>query len=77
MVRGMRFSEQLRQAIRRSGITSYRLAQESGVDESSLSKFMRGGAMTTRSLDAIAEVLRFRLEMQGPRVSVLQKKRRG
>ncbi len=73
----MRFSEQIRQAIRRSGITSYRLSKESGMDEGSLSKFMRGGAMTTRSLDLIAEVLRFRLESQGPRVSVLRKKRKG
>ena len=73
----MRFSDQVRQAIRRSGITEYRLSLEAGVDQSVLSKFMRGDGTSTRTLDAIAEVLRFRLEMQGPRVSVLKKKRKG
>jgi len=72
----MTFSAQIRAAIRRSGITRYRLAQESGVDEASLSRFMSGSGITTTTLDAMAKVLRLSVEMKGPTKAALNKPRR-
>ena len=38
-------------------MSCYFLAQQSGVDEASLSRFVHGSGLSARSLDAIAEVL--------------------
>ena len=72
----MSFSDQIRRAIRRSGLTRYRLAVEADVDQASLSRFLAGAAVTTKTLDAIAQVLRLEATMKGPRKALIQKYRR-
>ena len=72
----MSFSDEIRKAITKSGLTRYRIAAESGVSEATLSRFMSGSSMTTDSLDKIAAVLRLRVEMDGPRQAALKKPRR-
>lgn len=77
IIGGMTFSDQLRRAIDRSGITRYRLAAEADVSEAMLSRFMNGSAgLHTQTIDRIAEVLRLELNMKGPRKAVLGKRRR-
>ncbi len=52
------FSEQLRQAIRDSGLSYYRLARECGVNDGALSRFMRSERdLTARSIDRICSYL--------------------
>jgi transcriptional regulator with XRE-family HTH domain len=51
-------AEQLREAITRSGITLYKLSQESGIDRSQLSRFMRGERdMSLLVTDKLTQVL--------------------
>jgi len=51
-------SEQLKQAIRRSGYTMYRIAQETHIDKSQLSRFMAGKrTLSMQSVDRIGEFL--------------------
>lgn len=69
----MSFSDQIRRAIRRSGLTRYRLAVEAGVEQASLSRFLAGAGVTTKTLDAIAQVLRLEVTMKGPRKALIQK----
>lgn len=70
----MDFSDQLRSAIRDSKLTQYRIAEEAGVHRALLWRFMRGETgLTTTTLDALARVLRLRLDAQGPRASLLRK----
>jgi transcriptional regulator with XRE-family HTH domain len=69
----MSFSDQIRAAIRKSGLSRYRLAREAGVDQASLSRFLAGAGVTTTTLDAIAGVLRLEVTMKGPRKSLLAK----
>lgn len=52
------FSEQLKQAIEDSELSRYRIAQLSGVAQSTMSQFMNGKrAMSLANIDAILEVL--------------------
>jgi transcriptional regulator with XRE-family HTH domain len=54
-------ADQLRQAIDKSGITMYKLSQDSGVDRSQLSRFMRGERdMSLVVSDKICQVLGLR-----------------
>ena len=56
--RAQKLSGQIRQAIDDSGQTRYRIARESGVDESALAKFYNGHrAITTATLDRLGEYL--------------------
>ena len=51
-------SDALRQAIRDSGLTLYRIAKDSGVDYSTLHRFMKGTrAIHMRAADKLAEYL--------------------
>ena len=51
-------SEQLRQAIRDSGLSLYGLGRQSGVNDGALSRFMRGERdLTTRSVDRLCKSL--------------------
>ena len=53
-----KLTDQLRQAIDESGLTRYRIAQETGISESTLSKFylgQRGPSM--EALNALGECL--------------------
>ena len=55
-------SEQLKQAIRDSSYTVYRIGQETGVDKSQLSRFLAGKrTLSMQSVDRIAEFLRLKL----------------
>jgi transcriptional regulator with XRE-family HTH domain len=55
-------SEQLRQAIQQCGKTRYKLAKLSGVDEATLSRYVRGLAgLGTKKVDALCECLNLRL----------------
>lgn len=66
----MTFSDQIRRAVRDSGLSRYRISLESGVDEASLCRFLQGEGITSTTLDALARVLRFRLDVQGPRAAL-------
>ncbi len=57
-------SDQVRQAIDDSGLTRYRIAQESGIDESALAKFYNGQrGFNSDTLDILGEYLRLRIVM--------------
>ena len=71
----MNFSDQIRSAVRRSGITRYRIASEAGVDEASLCRFLQGSGVTTTTLDALAKVLRLSVASKGPSKHLLKKYR--
>ena len=54
-------ADQLRQAIEHSGVTLYKLSQDSGVDRSQLSRFMRGERdMSLLVTDKVCQVLGLR-----------------
>jgi DNA transposition AAA+ family ATPase len=51
-------SDELRQAIERSGVSRYSIWQQTGIDQGSLSKFMDGErGLSIESIDTIAELL--------------------
>lgn len=51
-------SDQIRGAIASSKVTRYRIAQETGIDEATLSRFMSDkGGMTVSTLDKLGEYL--------------------
>lgn len=50
-------SNQIRQAIKASGQTQVQIADGSGVSQRTISDFVRGGNLTSASLDAIADHL--------------------
>jgi transcriptional regulator with XRE-family HTH domain len=51
------FSEQLRRAIRECGRSRYALSCETGIDQSTLSRFMQGGGLSLAVVDKLAEAL--------------------
>jgi transcriptional regulator with XRE-family HTH domain len=51
------FSEQLRRAIRECGRSRYALSCETGVDQSTLSRFMQGGGLSLTVVDKLVEAL--------------------
>ena len=56
-------SEQLREAIGKSDLSAYELAEAAGVDRSVLSRFLNGRrSITLETLDRLADVLKLRLE---------------
>ena len=64
-------SDQVRQAIDDSGLTRYRIAHETGIDESALAKFYNGKrGFNSDTLDVLGEYL-------GLRIVRDQKKKRG
>ena len=69
----MKFSDQIRTAIRRSGLSRYRLAIESGVDEASLTRFLQGTGVTTTTIDALSKVLHLEVSMKGPRKTLIRR----
>ena len=51
-------TDQIRQAIDDSGVSRYRIAQDTGIDESALSKFYNGlRGINTTTLDILGEYL--------------------
>ena len=61
-----RISEALREAIKHADCTRYRISQETGVDESVLSRFMSGGNLTLKNADKVAEFLGLELKPEEP-----------
>ena len=62
----MRLSDQVRSAITTCGLTRYRIAQETGISEATLCRFMSGErGLTMTALDTLAEFLDLRLTMAG------------
>lgn len=57
----MKPSDALREAVKTSGETRYRIAQETGMTESGLSRFVHGGGLNLASLDRLAAYLGLRL----------------
>jgi transcriptional regulator with XRE-family HTH domain len=52
-------TDQLRRALDESGLTRYRIAQETGVSESALSQFYNGHrGLSIKALNAIGECLK-------------------
>lgn len=62
----MKISDQVREAISRSGLTRYRIARELGIAESTLSRFMAGGSIRTEVLDQLSKLLGLTLTMRLP-----------
>ncbi len=57
-------TDQVRQAIDDSGITRYRIAQDTGIDESTLAKFYNGTrGISLDNLDLLCEYLELRIVM--------------
>jgi transcriptional regulator with XRE-family HTH domain len=58
MARKLLLSEQLRRLIESNELTRYRMSQETGVSEPTLSRFVNGrGGMSWDSIDTIGELL--------------------
>jgi hypothetical protein len=56
------FSDQLREAVERSGKTGYRLSAETGIAQSILSRFVKQGAgMSLANIDKLCEAVGVRL----------------
>ena len=63
-------SDQVRDAVERSGLTRYRIAQETGIAESTLSRFVRGlQGLSTEHVDQLGELLGLRIVASGRRRS--------
>jgi hypothetical protein len=51
-------SDELRQAVERSGVSRYSIWQQTGIDQGSLSKFMDGErGLSIESIDKLADLL--------------------
>lgn len=60
--RRIAFSTQIRRAVERAALTRYRIAQETGIPESSLSRFVAGGqGLSMDNLDKLADLLDLRV----------------
>jgi len=62
MYREQPLSDQLRRIIAECGISRYRIAKETGISESTLSRFCSGQrGLSLAALDTLADFLRLRL----------------
>ena len=60
------FSEQIRFAIQNCGKSRYRLSKETGIHQSSLSRFVRGRCnLSLNQLDKLAEKIGFEIRVIG------------
>ena len=51
-------SDELREAVERSGLTRYAIWQETGIDQGTMSKFMAGArGLSLESIDKLADLL--------------------
>jgi transcriptional regulator with XRE-family HTH domain len=68
--RSSKLSDQMRRAIDGSGLTRYRIAKETGIDESALAKFYNGRVgLSMKAMDRVGEYLGLMI--------VTQRKRKG
>lgn len=62
--RSKKLTDQVRQAIDDSGLTRYRIAQETGIDESALAKFYNGHqGLSMGALNALGEFLQLKITL--------------
>ncbi|HTM54860.1 MAG TPA: helix-turn-helix transcriptional regulator [Pirellulales bacterium] len=62
--RSSKLSDQIRQAIDESGLTRYRIAKETGIDESALAKFYNGrGGLSMEAVDRLGEYLQLTITL--------------
>jgi len=62
-----RFSEQIRTAVRRSGLSRYRICQDAEIDQGQMSRFMAGEAgLSLDTLDRLARVLGLEVVVSKP-----------
>jgi hypothetical protein len=62
--RPMRLTDQLRQAIDDSGLTRYRIAKETGINEAALSKFYLGQrGLSMKALNALGAFLKLKITL--------------
>lgn len=64
--RRVKLSEQIRRAIARCGMTRYGISQETGIDQSTLTRFMSGErGLPTKTLDTLADFLNLNIVVGG------------
>jgi len=69
------FSEQLRDAVRRSELTRYAISKETGIDQSILARFVNHDAgLSLANIDKLCEVLGVGLATVGKPVSTKSKR---
>ena len=62
--RSKKLTDQVKQAIDDSGLTRYRIAQETGIDESALAKFYNGHrGLSIEALNKLGKYLGLRIVM--------------
>ena len=62
--RSKKLTDQVRQAIDDSGLTRYRIAKETGIDESTLAKFYNGHrGLSMEALNALGECLQLTITL--------------
>jgi len=68
-------SEQLLKAMKASGLTRYRISKETGVSESTLSKFVnRKGGLSMEAIDKIGKLIGMGLVEKSPGKGQLREK---
>ncbi len=65
MARNQSFRDQLRNAIRQSGLSCYRIAKETGIQQAQLSRFMSGErGLSIEGIEAICDLIGLQLVMR-------------
>lgn len=78
MRKSQRFSEQLRRAVRKSEKSRYRIARETGIHESTLSRFLNQGfGLSMESIDRLCDCLGARLTVDPTEKSPSQPSKKG
>jgi transcriptional regulator with XRE-family HTH domain len=66
--KGHSISDQLHNAIQKSGLTRYEISKQSGVDQAALSRFVNGKqSLTLDKVDKLADVLGLKLVSNPPK----------
>lgn len=61
------FTAQLREAVNSAGVTKYVISKATGIDQSTLSRFVRGErGLSSEALDALGEYLDLEVVRHGP-----------
>ena len=66
--KALTFTDQLRRIVETSGMSRYQLSKETGIDESTLSRFVHGErCLSERNLDTLGKYLRLRIVADKPK----------
>ena len=68
-VKRAKLTDQIRRAVDASGMSRYRICKLLSITESSMSRFMAGGGLRIRQIDALAELLGLNIVSQKRRKS--------